>query len=154
MNKTLLLIATLLTAFFSCRKTDQKAPETLIEDARSYFETRVLTSKAPNTESGRMKFRPDRKVKWEKANIQQLFGKDAVVVPLSMPGLKVTRDHGKIKLNADRNAFLVYRKDGTGAETAEIYVKVADEYSTEKTFSGTVVVAIIYRDMAPPGDIT
>jgi|GEM_PF-2649880 hypothetical protein len=141
MNKTLLLIATLLTAFLSCRKTDQKAPETLIEEARNYFETKVLTSKAPATESGRMKFRPDRKVKWEKASLQQLFGEDAVVVPLSMPGLKVTRDHGKIKLNADRNAFLVYRRNEAGTETAEIYIKVADEYSSEKTFSGTVVVA-------------
>lgn len=148
MNKTLLLIATLLTAVLSCKKTDQKTPETLIEEARKYFENYVLTADAPTTETGRMKFRPDRKVKWDKANIQQLFKKDAIVAPISMPGLMVTRDHGKTKMQADSNAFLIYRRDETGAETAEIYIKVPDEYSVDEWngkpikngFSGTVFV--------------
>lgn len=141
MNKTLLLIATLLTAFLSCKKTDQKTAETLIEEARNYFETTVKTNSSGSSPAvGGLKIPlPEKKVDWNRANVQDLrFGK-TVVVPLSIPNFK-TRDRLKTELQVEQNAFLIVYKDEDGKKHAEVVIKIPDENSEEGRFSGIVVV--------------
>lgn len=142
MNKTLLLITTLLIAFLSCKKTDQKAPDTLIEEARNYFETSIKTNSSNSSPTGaRLKIPlPEKKADWDRANVQDLrFGK-TVVVPLSIPNFK-TRDRLKTELQVEQNAFLIVYKDEEGKQHAEVVIKIPDENSEEHRFSGIVIVS-------------
>lgn len=139
MKKLLLLSSLFLSIIYSCTKENKTPEERFIQEARDYFETQVLNGPKNTTEAVSMRFRDDRKVNWDHANIQKLRGKFVVVVPLTMPGLKVKMRNYTEEWQVDQNAFLVYGNDEKG-EHAEMYLKIPDEYSCETSFSGAVFV--------------
>lgn len=140
MRRLLLSLFLFLPFIYSCKKTETASRNEFIREARKYFEEKILTDSKPSNESGHMQLGGKKEVKWEKANIQLLYDRDAVIIPISLPGLHASRDSDKVKLQADKNAFFIYRRDEKGNQQAEIYIKVPDEYSCETSFSGTVLV--------------
>lgn len=141
MNKSLLVFLSLFTLLFSCKKFDHTSPDGLVQEARNYFEGEVLTGKAaPHPAQGGLRFSfPGKIADWQKANIQQLRFGPTVVVPLKIPNLR-NRDRFGIEQTVQENAFLIVYRDSLRRQHAEVVIKIPDENSTEKAFSGIVQV--------------
>src|SRR5688500_10526235 len=109
MKKIIFLISVVSVIITSsCKKTDNQTSYALIEEARNYFETTVITNKessSPSTGGLKIPLPEKRDADWNKANIQQLKFGSTVVVPISLPDL-YTEDKFKTKQQAGQNAFL------------------------------------------------
>lgn len=110
MRRLLLSLFLFLPFIYSCKKTETTSRNEFIREARKYFEEKILTDSKPTNESARMQLGDKKEVKWEKANIQRLYYRDAVVIPITLSGLHASRDGDKVKLQADKNAFFIYRR--------------------------------------------